>query len=254
MSKECASGYVVSVSPTKKSKNSFPYFNFKLQVESEKCERVVCFDSSKQSMIRNFQTSREPVQLQNIGRKKSLYVPDTNEIHYYKRSKVVKASNREIKFEFNKEFEEDVRATTIEAISSISRDQVITVEGKVKCDGEPVLNESRGVRMQERCALKDDTGMVRLTLWNDLIDKVNNEQSYKITHVRVKEYDSMKYLTTTPDSEILPPTREYTAVNVDEEEFNNLFDIHSIVVERVELLDHYKKSYCCRSCHRFVTN
>ena len=64
-------GYIRNVSPTKRSsQGSFPYFNFLLQVNSKQTHRAVCYDPTKQKLLKRYQESKEPVTLGNIAKKK----------------------------------------------------------------------------------------------------------------------------------------------------------------------------------------
>ena len=66
-------GYVHHVSPAKKSRvKSFPYFNFSLQVDGTTKRHAVCYDMSKQKILKGYEQSREPVALLNIAEKQSL--------------------------------------------------------------------------------------------------------------------------------------------------------------------------------------
>ncbi|XP_073237708.1 uncharacterized protein [Porites lutea] len=63
--------------------------------------------------------------------------------------------------------------------------------------------------MLERCSVSDNTGTCRLTLWGTPIQEVANHKSYSITDVRVKIFNSIKYLTSTPLQD-LTDVREIT--------------------------------------------
>lgn len=253
--KDSVSGYVYSVSPKKKSRKAFPYFEFKIQTGDEQSRRVVCYDESQRPKIRSFQDSREPVKLRNITRKPSIFNPQSLDIFVNKRSKIEKANNSTIDYEFNRNLEEEETSVTeLSQLPNLAVEQLLTVEGRVNFDGDPIVRDTDGVQrtMLERCAITDDTATVKLTLWNDLIDEVENSTCYILTNVRVKEYDSKKYLTTTPNTEIKRSTNTFPIA--DEATFQNLFGIYTIVVPRVELLDHYKKSFSCKSCNRTLTD
>lgn len=106
--------------------------------------------------------------------------------------------------------------------------------------------------MLERCTITDDTATVKLTLWNDLIKEVENNTCYILSNVRVKEYDSNKYLTATPNTQIEKTQSNFPSL--DETAFQELFDFYIVRASCVELLDHYKKFYACKSCNKFLTD
>ena len=62
-------GYVHNVKRAKSGTGSFRCFNFSLQV-SENCKRrIVCYDPSKEKLLKGYQDSREPVKLVNFSKR-----------------------------------------------------------------------------------------------------------------------------------------------------------------------------------------
>ena len=55
------------------------------------------------------------------------------------------------------------------------------------------FKDGRKIRIQE-CKVEDDTVIIKLTIFGDLIDEVNENSSYKILHLRVAKYDYEQYL------------------------------------------------------------
>ncbi|KXJ21270.1 ATP-dependent DNA helicase PIF1 [Exaiptasia diaphana] len=122
---------------------------------------------------------------------------------------------------------------------------------KMTLHGQPNTTKD-GLVILDKCAITDSsTASVKLTLWNDLIDEIHDKSCYVLTNVRVKEYDSKKYITATPNT-----TAEKSKGTFPEpgpETTSDLFDIHVIQADKVELLDNYKKYFCCRACNKALT-
>ena len=95
-------GYVHHVSPAKKSRvKSFPYFNFSLQVDGTAKRHAVCYDMSKQKILKGYEQSREPVALLNIAEKRSLRDSSEDDLILNKRSRIEAANNNDIGFEYD---------------------------------------------------------------------------------------------------------------------------------------------------------
>ena len=92
--------------------------------------------------------------------------------------------------------------------------------------------------MLERCSVSDNTGTCRLTLWGTPIQEVANHKSYSITDVRVKIFNSIKYLTSTPVTTFTIAEESYEPLS--EEDFSRLFDAVSNYVPKILLADSYK--------------
>lgn len=64
----CLRGYVHNVTATSKSRGgSVSSFNFALQVDERRKRRCVCFDPSKQRVLKGYEQSREPVKFVNVS-------------------------------------------------------------------------------------------------------------------------------------------------------------------------------------------
>ena len=114
------------------------------------------------------------------------------------------------------------------------------------------MNDGFVISMLNRCALTDNTGNIRLTLWGDIIQQVTNNKSYNITDVRVKHFEATKYLTCTPntqvtpvDKDIPPPTQDF---------FDALFENKTIHAPKVHLADTFKTWLSCTKCAKQITD
>ena len=107
------------------------------------------------------------------------------------------------------------------------------------------------VSMLERCSVTDDTGTCRLTLWGTAIQEVANHKCYSMTDLRVKIFNSIKYLTSTPATTFTIAEESYEPPS--EEEFSRLFDAVSNYVPKILLADSYKTWLACVKCGKQVT-
>jgi|TARA_B100001971_G_C17859975_1_gene367847 replication factor A1 len=72
----------------------------------------------------------------------------------------------------------------------------IDVEGEITAKEEPREFDKFGNKIRVcNCDLKDDSGNIKLTLWNDEIEKVKIGDTIKITNGYCNEYQGEKQLT-----------------------------------------------------------
>ena len=251
-------GYIHEVSATKKSRSrSFPYFNFSLQVDDNAKRRAVCYDTAKHKLLREYQESREPVTLSNFTLKRSLQEASEDDIIVNKRTRIERANNNDIPYEYDESpSSSEPQPITIEEVLSLQENQLTSVKGTLTVRPDSIqqvlMNDGLFIPMLSRCAINDNTGTIRLTLWGDATQEVTNHECYTITNVRVKKYDSSKYLTTTPSSQITiagdhfpPPTEEF---------FSSLFDTKTMEVDKIRLADSFKTWLACTKCNKQISD
>ena len=93
------------------------------------------------------------------------------------------------------------RATTKDIIENIRVFESVTVGGLALFgDAPPEVTTGSGLRRLNGCFL-DESGTMRLTLWNEQIDQVElNNQYYEMENMRVRQYLGEKYLSGSADS------------------------------------------------------
>lgn len=209
-------GYVHNVTPTSKSRVGFcRSFKFELQVNESRKRRVVCYDPGQQKVLKSFEESREPVKFMNFSGKRSATGALEEEIVLTKRSRVEAANNDYILFEYEEPTPQEAEQTftKIGLIESVAEFQVISVKGCLTlcpdCVRQVIKKDGSVVQMLNRCALTDDSGTVRMTLWGNTIGQVTNHSSYTLENVLVKQYDLAKYLTTTDSTTMTPIQEEF---------------------------------------------
>ena len=50
------------------------------------------------------------------------------------------------------------------------------------------------------CVIGDKTGTIKLTVWEDLIEKVDCGKTYTFKNVKIRVFDDIKYLSTNPST------------------------------------------------------
>lgn len=246
-------GYVHNVTATSKSRGgSMSSFTFALQVDERRKRRCVCFDPSKQKVLKGYELSREPVKFVNVSGNSGGRLLE-EEIVVTKRCRVEPA-NSDIAFEYDERREEEGhgRFTSIGSIKWVAEGEVISVKGCLSVRPEYVRNvvkkDGSVVAMLNRCAVSDESGTIGLTLWGNTIEQVVDNNCYVIEHVRVKKYDLAKCLSTTEQTVVSPAEEVFVAPS--EEILEDLFDVKSISVEKISFAQGLKRWLSCCTCRR----
>ena len=253
-------GYVHNVTQTMQSRSgSTNYFNFSLQISDTRKRRAVCYDTNKQSLIASFQDSRKPITLLNITEKPSLFDPSEQHLILGKKSRIEPVNKNDITFQYDDTTptENQPDLTTVDNVRLLNENQLASVKGILTLSTDSIrdviMKNGFLVPMLDRCTITDNSGTIPLTLWEDLIKQVANAKSYSITHVRVKQYDSQKYLTTTPSTTITPADEDYSPPT--NQFFDSLFDAKTakmITADRICLADTLKTWLSCSKCQNLL--
>ena len=246
-------GYVHNVtSPTPSRKGTSTYFNFSFQVDESRKRRAVCFDTTKQQVLKRYQDAKQPVHLLDVKQKQSRLDPSQEDIILSKKSRIepTTTSSMAFKYDDTTPAANDQTLTSISDIPSLDENHLTTVKGILTLDTESIrekpMNDGYLLPMMDRCLITDNTGSIPLTLWGDTIKQAVNAHCYTITDVRVKLYDSAKYLTTTPNTSITPTEEQFPSPTRDE--FNSFFDAKIIHVDQIRLADTYTTWLSCNQC------
>lgn len=246
-------GFIHNVSETKKSKQrSFPYFNFSLQVSDKETHRGVCYDSSKESILRGYQDSRQPATLTNVTKKRSLLDSSKDDIIINKRSRVEPATTSVISFEYDEHLtaEHAQELTSLDNIASVDEGQLSSVKGIITLQHEHIkeysMQNSTTVPMLNRCVITDHTASVRLTLWGNTIKEAINHPCCIMTSVRVKNFNGVKYLSSTPSTTLTETEEKFPLPS--EELFDSFFRATKILVDHLRVADSFKTWRICTKC------
>ena len=135
--------------------------------------------------------------------KRSIRDPSEDDIIVNKRSRVDPANNNDIPFEYAETgADPSHQFTTIQDIIHLEENELTCVKGILTLRPDSIqqipMKDGYLVSMLESCSVTDDTGTCRLTLWGTAIQEVANHKCYSKTDLRVKIFNSIKYLTSTP--------------------------------------------------------
>lgn len=249
-------GYVHNVTKATLSRSGTNYFNFSSQVNETRKRRAVCYDTSKQSLLQGYQDSKQPITLLNITEKPSLLDPAEQHVILGKRSHIEPLNNDQLTFNYDntQPAENEPRLTTIHDARLLNGNDFITVKGTLTLETDSIreVPTKNGflMPMLNRCTITDNTATIRLTLWGDLMKQVATKNSYAITHIRIRQYDSDKYLTTTPSTTITPCDEHFPSPT--KESFNSIFDAKAISVDSIRIADNFKLWLSSAKCQNLL--
>jgi len=194
-------GYIHKVSEVKVPSSGSRYFDFKVQ-ERDESRRVVCFVADKWHEVKEKENSKSAVRLTSLSPQKRKYEPDTTEYRFNNYSKVMATNN--LSFPWNDISGTFSNASVKKILDDSTNGDIVSVKAKVVSKSPVDTVYSHHMRKElKKCELiiVDSTAAIPLTVWEDMIDKVENEKSYLFSGLRVSFFRK-KYLNATKDSQI----------------------------------------------------
>lgn len=194
--------YIHNLSPLKTSQSTKnTYFDMNLQT-SDRHVRAVCFSAEKHQDFKTRFESSSPVKIESYSLKRNSRTSE-EEVHLSKRTKLF---DPEDQFDCKKQDVTDNSLYPVTRVDSIKHNtSKLSVLGRVTFQGdqETIITKNKGKTLRKQDALfTDNTGSIRIVLWEDDIHKINSGQSYKLTNVGVKKFQDTNYLTLNKQSQI----------------------------------------------------
>ena len=117
------------------------------------------------------------------------------------------------------------------------------------------FKDGREIRIQE-CKVEDDTGIIKLTLFGNLIDEIKENSSYKISHLQVAKYDYGRYLKTTKGSTVkIQPDLNIELTEEDKKEVDNILTNIKVTIEVTSVdLKSFIPRLFCSNCNEDITS
>lgn len=174
-------GYVHNVSPVKAGPKK-KYFDFDLQTDSEVSVRGVCFPPPKRKLLVESQEKSVPVKIRKFMNDKK---EGSTDILMGDFVNVEMLAPEDIDFEKKDILPPDLNLSMLPLITV---QQLLSLKAKVVC-----LNAVEMVTTPQ-CSLKkvdgvlvDEYGSVKITLWEDDIEKVEKGKTYQFKNLRLKK-------------------------------------------------------------------
>jgi len=186
-------GYIYLLSSIKTAANNFKtnYFDMQLQTSPTECQRVVCYDPQKQNSFKQLEVTNTPVKIQGAN-----YSPNKRNSTQMDLTikKKAKTSIKATVLDFNIEPNFSNRLINVSDIPSKSTYDVIDLKIKVisKNEEKQKLIVRGSPCFKTDAVVSDDTGTVRLELWENATDEVQRGKSYHLQNLKVKIFDDIK--------------------------------------------------------------
>ena len=139
---------------------------------------------------------------------------------------------------------ECTEVTPLDKIASLTANHITSIKGVLTLHAEHIkeitMKSGNVVPMLNHCVITDNTDTVHLALWGTTTKEVTNKFSYIIFQVRVKEFDGVKYLTSTPSTTVTP-AEHFPLPN--QELFDSFFQTATTLVDQIRLAESFQSGY-----------
>ena len=162
-------GYIHNVSPVKHS-NKTRYFDMLIQTEATKV-RGVCFSSSKHLDFERCSKQKSPVKISNFT---------------IKNDSVLMNARVQIEELMEVTFLGEIPSTlNISMLSNVTNNQLINLKAKVvHLSGvKKIITRDGTKKLKADCWLLDPSRSIKLTLWEDLITEVADDNTYNFCNL-----------------------------------------------------------------------
>lgn len=161
------------------------YFDATLQLK-DKSMRAVCFSPDKHSHMKSKLESSSPMKISNYHIKHNRCT-DQDKVHINERTKLSDPNKSEITFDFTEITEEEKEDTeSTDSIEEIMANEnaksKVNITGRVTVVELPTTITSNGKTLtKQECTLTDETGSMRLVLWEEDTKRIQSGNTYKFS-------------------------------------------------------------------------
>ena len=236
-------GVVKNLSPVKKGRNSI-YFDGVL-TDGTSTLRLVGFRTDQQKRLSTFSRDRTPVSLQNCEVKQSRQ-GHTMEV-MLKNSTHIVQSSKEIPMPDDPEPEEPSVVTLLQ-LKKIQPFQKITTNVKVLLKKTPIIVP--GGKTKQDVIVGDHTSTTKVTLWEQYVDTMNEDECYSLRNFVVREFNYRKYLSMPREGATTVPIEDIG--EVEQADSDSEFELVNSQISDVQIigvpqLDTYKACLQCKA-------
>lgn len=175
-------------------------------------------------------------------------VTQEDEIHINKRTKLEDATDEEVIFDIKQEEKQvqDEVTCTLEELLQWETNTLMKTSGRITFQGpkETIQCKGKTLRKQE-AALTDNTGTIRLVLWENDITKIDSGNSYDLNKVAVKRFQDTKYVTLNMKSTV--NIADLVVDREDEVAEESNLNLVKCPADGVQSLSRYLSCYKCRA-------
>lgn len=236
---------ITSLSPVKKGKNSV-YFDG-IMSDGSSYIRVVGFSADQQKKLASLLELKEPTHLTNCEIKRSCQ-GDKMEIMLKKFTDIAKSPKKITAPEEYVSIDTPM-LISLDQLPDIQDFQRVSIDIKVAYLYEP-LRVTGGKRKQD-IVIADSSTTARLTLWEERINSMDEEESYALQNVVVRQFRDRKYLSMAKNGSTIKHIEDIGEVaeydpEIDDDKGQKR-DINKASIIAVISLDTYKSCLACKA-------
>ena len=238
------------MSPRKKTRFNTPYFNCVLQ-ENEKYHQVYSFSSSQYDSVKKLVDDRVPIKFLPAKRKQSHLKKFDEEMEFPAQISPIK----KLDFEYKpmQRNDADAEHKSIAEVLQLPSSEKVSIKVYCNIENRPEVEVQLDYRptplMKKEILVNDDTGFVKVALWDNLIKEVPANGTYIIKNAIVKEYKQIVSLTTSQRTKIevsVDNIEPYKDIPADFKLFEHKMPPNSLL--------NLSKTYFCDECKKFCNN
>lgn len=191
-------GYIHNVSAVYNEK----FFQCQLQGRDESVTRAVCFSPSKRKIFADFQDKKSPIKIKRFKVDTNANTSDLLMGH-----DVIVEHYPELDFQRS----QIQSSTTLLSVKSVRVGQHITVKAKLTNMSK---QQKAGDLTLVNCILLDPTASMKMVLWENFINQVENNRTYIFHNVTVRKdkYNETIYLNTAKYGTEIRLTEDFTEI------------------------------------------
>lgn len=172
---------------------SSKYFDMKQQTTGSDIARMVCYSPEKRQKLQQSQQYKPPVKISGLDKNKSKRFNSQSEECTI--SKKAKISTVDVQFQYNDAI---LRLHTVKQALDLNIYETVDLKVKIMIKSEnkqPILQGDK-TKYKTDSIVADDSGAVKLVLWEDTIDKLHIGKCYHIQNYKIRVFDDCKFLNT----------------------------------------------------------
>ena len=237
----CVHGAITSISPVKRGRGA-PYFDGMLADDTSKI-RFVGFESFQQKKLFNFQEKNVPVKIENCEIKSAKH-GDGYEVILKSNSQIKQSPRKLDACALRQSSVEEVKTVCIEEMPTVDNFEKVNLSIKVIDVSTP---DTVGDLSHQDVFVADHTGSIRVCLWNDSINSLQKDHSYKLTNFTVREFHSTKYLNMPKSGTDITPIADVKDVVDAPPKQEETTTINNVQIVGVPALNIYKACLQCKA-------
>ena len=190
--------YIHNVSPLKQSRKT-SYFTAELQTSANNVVRAVSFSPKKRSLFSKHQNEKSPVKISKFKistRQGSAIIINENTAMapaevLFSRQEICASS-----------------LSTITSLQNVSLEQMVNLHAHVsQLSGVKMISSAGGSLKKREGVLVDVTSSIKVILWENHVDELEEGRTYILRNLRLKESRGDKYVNTPKTGEFTSPVK-----------------------------------------------